>query len=98
MGKIFTIQFQYINHSHNALVSVYKKENNYCYHIQFIDNYLKTVFSTEHIRYHGDDGFRKLEWYENPFTRTMLNKMAVAIERNLKSQYAMIKWLFPVIK
>ena len=95
MGKIFTIEFQYVNYKHNALVSVSDSDNHPFYHIQLIDERLQKVFSTEHIRYKGEEGYRHLDFYKHPFTREMLKRMAGAIDRTLSRQYAIIKWLFP---
>ena len=95
MGKIFTIEFQCVNKMHKALVSVCNRSSKPLYHIQLIDERLQEVFATEHIRYRGEEGYRHLDFYKYPFTREMLKRMAAAIERNLSSQYAIIKWLFP---
>jgi hypothetical protein len=97
MGKIFTIEFQYINMRHSALVSVCNNGNNPLYHIQLIDERLQKAFSTEHIRYRGEEGYRQLDFYKYPFTRAMLKRMAAAIDHTLSGQYAIIKWLFPSI-
>lgn len=93
MGKIFTIEFKSLNNRHNALVSVYGE--NPCIHVQFIDSYLKNIFSTEHIRYKGNSGFKKLPQYQHPSTKEIIEKIAVAIEKELYKNYATIKRLFP---
>lgn len=97
MGKIFTIEFQYVNCRHNALVSVGDTGKNPFFHIQLIDERLQKIFSTEHIRYSGAEGYQHLDFYKYPFTREMLKRMAAAIDRTLSSQYAIIKWLFPSV-
>jgi hypothetical protein len=95
MGKIFRIEFQFVNVKHSALVSVSTSKTKPYYHIQLIDNYLKKIFSTEHIRYEGEQGYQALDQYRNPFTREMLHKMATAIDRTLTGQFAIIRWLMP---
>ena len=97
MARIFTIEFQYAAGRHSVLVSVYNSETRPHYHIQLIDKYLQKAFSTEHIRYRGEEGYRNLHFYKYPFTREVLKRMASAIDRTLNSQYAIIKWLFPSV-
>jgi hypothetical protein len=97
MGKIFSVEFQFVNRSHSALVSVYKKENKSIYHIQLIDGSLKQIFATEHIRYREDE-FQRLEFYKDPVARAVFNNLNAAIDKVLSSHNAVIKWLFPSLK
>jgi hypothetical protein len=78
-------------------VSVYKKDQKACFHIQLIDKTLKNIFSTEHIRYNDDD-YRRLDFYNDPFAREVFLKMNNAIDKVLSKQYAIIKWLFPTME
>ena len=93
MGKIFRVEFLFVNNKHQALVSVYQKEDRPRYHIQLIDGYLKKVFSAEHIRFEGD-GYKKLEWYKNLFTREIMNRMISAIDREINQRSGMMRFLF----
>ena len=97
MGKIFTIEFQFVNNKHNALVSVYKKEQKVCFHIQLIDKNLMDIFSTEHIRYKNEE-YTGMDFYKDPFAREVFLKMNNAIDKVLSKQYAIIKWLFPTME
>ena len=96
MGKIFAIEFQFVNNKHNALVSVYKKEQTLCFHIQLIDERLMNIFSTEHIRYKNEE-YTGMDFYKDPFRRELFKRMNSAIEKVLTKQYAIIKWLFPAM-
>ena len=97
MAKIFCIEFPAVQERHTALVSTYTREDHAYYHIQFTDHYLKNIFSTEHLRYEGDEGYKKLDVYKSPFTRAYLLKVVGAIRKTVNKP-AMVRWLFPFLE
>ncbi len=97
MAKIFCIEFPAVRERHTALVSIYTKGQNACYHIQFTDNYLKNIFLTEHLRYEGEEGYKSLDIYRSPFTRNLLLKVVGTIHKTIGHKPAMIRWLFPFL-
>lgn len=95
MSRIFCVEFPAVDNRHTALVSMYTKNNQPVYHIQFTDAHLKNLFLAEHLRYEGEEGYRLLEFYKDPFTRLLLQKMASAIGKVVCGQPAMVRWLVP---
>lgn len=95
MSRIFCVEFPAVDNRHTALVSMYTKNKQPVYHIQFTDAHLKNLFLAEHLRYEGEEGYRLLEFYKDPFTRLLLQKMASAIGKVVCGQPAMVRWLVP---
>ena len=93
MGKIFNLEFQFLNRKHNALVSVNSDKADPYIHIQLIDSLFKNFFS-EHIRYKGFNGYKKLEQYKDPVARKLIDRIGAEVEKELACNYAVVKNLF----
>ena len=95
MGKIFTIEIEYALYTHKALVSVSCLQQEPVYHVQFIDNFLKEIFQTEHLRYRGSDGYQFCDEYnDDDLSGVIIDRIVRAIEQKLSGGTAIIKRLF----
>ena len=94
MGEIFKVEIEYAVHKHSALVSVCGLSNEPIFHVQFLDNFSKETFQTEHLRYMGTDGYQYCDLYEDDFAAVVIDKIASAIELKLHGQTTIIKRIF----
>jgi hypothetical protein len=94
MSKIFRVEIEYSVYKHTALVSVSSLNNEPLFHVQFLDNFLKEIFRTEHIRYKGTDGYQECDLYEDDLAGIIIDRIANAIEQKLYGRTAVIRRLF----
>ena len=94
MGEIFKIEIEYAVYKHTALVSVCGLNQEPIFHVQFLDNFLKEIFQTEHIRYKGADGYQHCGLYEDDLTVIIIDRIANAIDQKLYGRTAIIRRLF----
>ena len=94
MGKIFNLEFSFLNKKHKALVSVNNNPSDPYIHIQLIDSIFKNFFSLEHIRYKGFSGYKKLEQYKDPFLQKIMERIGSEVEKELARNYAIVKNIF----
>ncbi|HEY0579652.1 MAG TPA: hypothetical protein VGC75_02995 [Candidatus Nitrosocosmicus sp.] len=93
MGRIFQLNFSFLNRKHRALISVGNNLKEPYVHVQLIDSLFKKLFSTEHIRYRGMHGYKYLEIYQDPFLKRLLEVIAVEVEKEVNGNYAKVKSL-----
>jgi hypothetical protein len=93
MAKIFLLQFQFLNQHHTALVSAGKNAGQPYIHIQFIDHLTIYLLSTEHIRYKGFNGYRRLNLFNDPAINKLIERLALQIERNLTGGWCIVRKL-----
>jgi hypothetical protein len=94
MGEIFKVEIEYAVYKHTALVSVCGLHQEAIFHVQFLDNFLKETFHTEHIRYKGTDGYQYCDLYEDDLAALIIDRIANAIEQKLYGRTAIIRRLF----
>ena len=73
MSRIFQLDFLFLNKKHKALISIGSDVREPYIHVQIIDSLFKLLFPTEHIRYRGIDGYKKLELYKDPFIKKLID-------------------------
>ena len=94
MGKIFSVEIEYAFYSYKALVSVFRRNHEPVFHVQFIDNFLKEIFQTEHIRYKGVNGYQHCDVYNDDLAEVMISRIAKAIDLKLYGRTGLIRKLF----
>ncbi len=94
MSQIFKIEIEYAVYKHTALVSVCGLNNEPSFHVQFLDNFLKETFQTEHIRYKGTDGYQEWDFVGDDLAAVIIERIAEAIEQKLYGRTAVIRKLF----
>ena len=94
MSQIFSVEIEYSAYKHTALVSVCALNQEPVYHVQLMDNFLKEIFQTEHIRYQGNDGYQYCDLYEDELAEIMIERIANAIQQKLYGNAAIIRRLF----
>jgi hypothetical protein len=94
MSQIFKVEIEYAVCKHTALVSVCGLNHEAFFHVQFLDNFLKEIFQTEHIRYQGTDGYQDCDLYQDDLAAVIIERIADAIERKLYGRTAVIRRLF----
>ena len=94
MSQIFSVEIEYSVDKHKALVSVCSLNQEPVYHVQLMDNFLKEIFQTEHIRYKGNDGYQYCDLYEDDLAEIMIERIANAIQQKLYGNAAIIRRLF----
>jgi len=94
MSQIFKVEIEYAVYKHTALVSVCDLNHEPLFHVQFLDNFLKETFHTEHIRYKGNEGYQECELYEDDLAAFIIERIAEAIEQKLYGRTAIIRKLF----
>ena len=94
MSRIFSVEIEYAVYKHKALVSVCGLNQEPVFHIQFIDDFLKQIFGTEHIRYRGIDGYQYCDVYDDDLAGIIIDRIAKAIEQKLTGRTALIRKLF----
>ena len=92
-GKIFNLEFRFLNKNHRALVSVNSNRTEPYIHVQLTDSFFKKIFSLEHIRYKGLTGYKALDQYKDPFLRKVIDSIASEVEKELDQNYAIVKSL-----
>jgi hypothetical protein len=93
MGRIFQLNFSFLNRKHRALISIGNSLKEPYVHVQLIDSLFQKLFSTEHIRYKGVHGYKYLELYQDPFLRKLIEAIAVEVENEINGNYAKVKSL-----
>jgi hypothetical protein len=94
MSQIFSVEIEYSFYRHTALVSVCALNQEPVYHVQLMDDFLKEIFRTEHIRYRGNDGYQYCDLYEDDLAGIMIERIANAIQQKLNGNAAIIRRLF----
>ena len=94
LGRIFNLEFLFLNQKHKALISVNSDYQEPYIHIQLIDSFCKKFFSTEHIRYKGLNGYKNLEGYKDPLFRKLIDSIANEVVKELNGNYNKVKSLF----
>jgi hypothetical protein len=94
MSQIFSVEIEYSAYKHTALVSVCALNEEPVYHVQLMDNFLKEIFQTEHIRYQGNDGYQYCDMYDDELAEIMIERIANAIQKKLYGDAAIIRRLF----
>src|SRR5438132_767958 len=98
MGKIFSLQFQFSDTLHTALVSAGNDLINPYIHIQFIDSISKQLVIAGHIRYKGYGGYKKLSSFNDPYLAKLLEQIDTAIEKELLAKQAIVKTICAYFK
>lgn len=93
MNKIFSVEIEYSVYNHTALVSVCGLNHEPFFRVQLLDNFLKEIFQTEHIRYQGANGY-DCDGYEDDLAGIIIVRIANAIEQKLYGHTAIIRRLF----
>jgi hypothetical protein len=95
MSKIFSVEVEssFLD-KHKALVSVYTLQQEPIFHIQFMDDFLREIFGTEHIRYKGADGYQHCNVDNDDLAVLLIERLARAIEQKLYGRTALIRRLF----
>ena len=91
MSKIFSVEIEYSVYKHTALVSVSGLNTEPIFHVQFMDNFLKEIFQTEHIRYTGTEGYQDYDLYEDDLAAMIIDRIANAIQLKLYGRTAVIR-------
>jgi|SRR6476646_7057419 hypothetical protein len=93
MGRIFKLDFSFLNRKHRALISVGNHPTEPYVHVQLIDSLFQNLFNTEHIRYKGLEGYKRLEIYKDPFLKKLIDTIANEVEKEIAGNYAKVKSL-----
>ena len=91
MSRIFQLDFLFLNKKHKALISIGSDVREPYIHVQIIDSLFKLLFPTEHIRYRGIDGYKKLELYKDPFIKKLIDAIGVEVAKEMNGNYAKVK-------
>ena len=85
MARVFTTRFNFNHHTYDAIVTVISSQGHLNFNIRLMDSELFELLPDGHFNYIGKDGFKDVQ-AENHLAQSLINSIAVSIERHLTIQ------------
>jgi hypothetical protein len=83
MSRIFTTKFSFNARVYDAFITMVTKDGNASFAIKLTDPDLHHLIPDGEIRYHGKEGFKKLELMQNEPAQSLVICISEAIEDHL---------------
>jgi hypothetical protein len=85
MARLFTTRFNFNHQTYDAIVTVTSNDGHLNFTIRLMDDELFELLPDGHFNYIGKEGFKNIQ-VDNHLTQSLIQSIAVSIEKHLKVQ------------